>query len=116
MGLLAPVFRKLRDHENAPLWLRRLGAFFLRFAPHQITCAEFERFVIDYYEGQLSARQRSMFDFHMRICPMCDVHFQSYVKAIEMGRQLCQEEEAAQPTELPKDLVMAILETRRADR
>jgi hypothetical protein len=96
--------------------MRRLGAFFLRFAPHQITCAEFERFVIDYYEGQLSARQRSVFDFHMRICPMCDVHFQSYVKAIEMGRRAFQEEDAARPAELPKDLVMAILEARRGDR
>jgi hypothetical protein len=116
MGLLAPVFRTLRDHENAPLWMRRLGAFFLRFGPHQITCAEFERFVMDYYGEQLTARQRSMFDFHMRICPMCDVHFQSYVKAIEMGRELFKEEEALQKAELPPDLVMAILETRRADR
>ena len=116
MGLLAPVFRTLRDHENAPLWMRRLGAYFLRFAPHQITCAEFERFVIDYYEDELSPRQRSMFDFHMRICPMCDIHFQSYVKAIQMGRRLFQEEQALQPAELPKDLVMAILEARRGGR
>ena len=114
-GLLIWMRRKLRDHENASPLMRRLGAIFLRYGPYQLTCAEFERFVLDYHEGQLSKRQRSVFEFHMQICPMCDVHFQSYVKAVEMGQRLCDDEDRDQPAELPDELVAAILDSRRAE-
>ena len=105
-----------QDHENAGPIKRRLGVIFLRYAPLQLTCEEFERFVIDYHEGHLTDRQRALFDFHMEICPMCRVHFRSYVKAVQMGQRLYEDEVAQEPAELPDDLVAAIVEARRAAR
>jgi hypothetical protein len=108
--LLAPF----QDHENAGPIKRRLGAIFLRYAPLQVTCEDFERFVIDYHEGHLTDRQRAVFEFHMEICPMCRVHFRSYVKAVQMGQRLYEDEVAQEPAELPEDLIAAVLEARRA--
>lgn len=105
--------RKLRHQKGASPLARRLGALFLKHAPYQLTCSEFESFVLDYYEGHLTERQRSMFDFHMRMCAMCEVHFRSYVKAIELGQRLCQEDELDQPAEISETLVAAIVAARR---
>lgn len=112
--LRARLVRQLRDHGNVPLPQRILGALFLRYAPYQLTCAEFERFVLDYHEGLLSPRQRARFEFHMRICPMCDVHFQSYVKAVRMGQRLHADEDADRQVALPEELVAAIVASRRS--
>lgn len=113
--IIAAVHRRLRNHPNAT-WLERwLGSLFLRYFPRQLTCAQFESFVLDYYEGRLSTRERARFDFHMRICPMCDVHFQTYVQAVELGRELYRREELEEPAPLPDDLVAAILDVRRVE-
>lgn len=112
--LLARIQRTLHDHENAPPWQRRLGSLFLAFAPRQLTCAEFERFVLDYHEGLLSERQRSTFELHMWMCPMCDVYFKSYVKSVQMGQRLYEDEDGDSPADLPDELVAAILESRRS--
>jgi hypothetical protein len=104
----------LHEHERAGPIKRQLGAAFLRHAPRQLTCAEFERFVLDYHEGHLTDRQRSLFEFHMEICPMCRVHFQSYVKTVEMGQRLFSDEMAHEQVDLPDELIVAIVEARRS--
>lgn len=102
-----------RHEDQGPvrLWLSSL---FLRHVPGQLTCGEFEEFVQAYHDDELSAQQRRIFDRHMHMCPMCEVSFQSYLRAVEMGRKVCASEDAAAPDDLPEELVRAILEARAA--
>lgn len=112
---IATMGRKLRGDPGASRFKRRVGSLFRRYFPGQLTCAQFERFVFDYVEGTLAARERARFEFHMRICPMCEVHFRSYVKAVEMGREICRADQRDAPMPLPDDLLAAVLDARREE-
>ena len=47
--------------------LRRwLKSFMLKGMHHMITCKEFENFVQRYLENELSDKQRSIFEWHLR--------------------------------------------------
>ncbi len=94
---------------------RRLKAWTMRRVPGMITCAEFERFVVDHYEGQLSERERRRFERHMAMCPPCRVSWRSYVKAVALGRRLFADEAADDPAPVDEDLVAAVLAARRGD-
>lgn len=50
----------------------------------------------------------------MDICPMCRVHFHSYVNAVQMGKRLFSDEMAYQQVDLPEKLIIAIVEARRS--
>ena len=101
-------------HEDAGPAGLRLRAWLMRHMPGQLSCIELERFVHDYREGSLSPRERRAFDLHMELCPMCRVHFASYLQTIELGRKICATDDASAPAELPEDLASAILAARRA--
>ncbi len=101
-------------HEDAGPAGLRFRAWLMRNMPGQLTCVEFERFVYDYQEGSLSPRERRVFDFHMELCPICRVHFASYVQTIELSRRICAAEDDSSPADLPAELAAAILEARRA--
>lgn len=106
--------RVMGKHEDAgPVGLR-LRAWMMRYFPGQLTCIEFELFVYDYSEGSLSKRERRAFDLHMDLCPMCRVHFATYVRTIELGKRICATDEESSPADLPEDLVTAILAARSA--
>ena len=101
-------------HEDAGPAGLRLRAWMMRKLPGLLTCMEFERFVHDYQEGSLSPRERRAFDLHMELCPMCLVYFESYLQTIELGRRICATDDEAAVTDLPEDLVSAILAARSA--
>ncbi len=111
VGLLRGLMGR---HEDAGPTGLRLRAWIMRHVPGQLTCIEFERFVHDYQEGSLGPRERRAFDLHMDLCPMCRVHFASYLQTIELGRRICATDDATAPAELPEELVSAILVARRA--
>lgn len=84
---------------------KRIGSWMLRNVPGMLTCEELEDFVHDYYEGAVTERVRRRFDRHLLLCPMCRVHFASYVRAIELGQAVCEDE---LPEAMPEELVGAI--------
>lgn len=84
---------------------KRVGAWMLRNVPGMLTCAEFEEFVHDYHEDLLPEPARRRFDRHMLVCPMCQVHFDSYVRAVALGQAVCEDE---LPDDIPEELVGAI--------
>ncbi len=93
--------------------LRRwMAGLFLRYFPGQITCAEFEAFILDYHEGNLGERQRKLFEFHLSICPMCQVQFASYLRTIEVGKRVFDNGDEPVPKEVEDELVNAILAAR----
>ncbi len=91
---------------------RWLASLFLRHFPGQITCAEFEAFLLDYHEGNLSERQREVFEYHFTICPHCRVQFTAYLRTIELGRRIFAAGEEAVPEEVEDELINAILAAR----
>lgn len=104
----------MRRHEDAgPVGLR-LRAWMMQYLPGQLTCIEFERFVHNYQEGSLSPRERRTFDFHMDLCPICRIHFATYLRTIELGKRICTADVEATFEDLPDDLVNAILSARSA--
>jgi len=111
VGLMRAMMGRHEDAGPAGL---RLRAWLMRHMPGQLTCIELERFVHDYQEGSLSPRERRAFDLHMELCPMCRVHFASYLKTIELGRRICATDDASVSAELPEELASAILAARRA--
>ncbi|MCG8404340.1 MAG: zf-HC2 domain-containing protein, partial [Phycisphaerales bacterium] len=46
--------------------------------PLMISCREFEAFIVDYLDDQLPARQRKIFEFHLKICRECRDYLAAY--------------------------------------
>ena len=91
---------------------RWLASLFLRHFPGQITCAEFEAFILDYHEGALSERQRRTFEFHFTICPTCRTQFTGYLRTIELGQKIFTAEADTLPEEVEDELINAIIAAR----
>ncbi len=53
--------------------------------------------------GRLLDAARGYFDLHMGLCPMCRVHFASYLQTIELGRRICATDDASAPG--PEEIV-----------
>lgn len=102
----------LGEHDKAGPVKRKLGALFLAYFPGQIRCEEFEQFVFDYYEGVLPQKQRKRFEFHMRICPMCESAFKPYVRTVELTGRLFDEKDSVVPDDVPQELINAMLAAR----
>ncbi len=102
----------LGEHDKAGPLKRKLGALFLAYFPGQISCEQFERFVYDYYEGLLPEKQRKRFEFHMRICPMCESAFTGYVRTVELTGRLFAESDGKLPDDVPQELINAMLAAR----
>lgn len=112
--LVKTVLLMMGDFEKAGRTRKYLGSIFLKTFPGQMTCREFESFIADYLEGALSERQRKLFDWHMAICPMCKVHFETYCSAIKLSKASFDEADADAPSDAPKELINAILAARRS--
>ena len=91
---------------------RRLASLYLRHFPGQITCAEFEAFLLDYHEDKLSERQRAIFEYHFTICPHCRVQVTAYLQTIALGRKVFAAGQEAMPGAVEDELINAILAAR----
>jgi hypothetical protein len=111
-SMIATLSKLMGEHGQTGPVRTQLRAWMMRYMPGQLTCAEFERFIQDYQEGSLGSRERRVFDFHMDLCPMCRVYFETYLRTIEAGRSVCATVAEAAVEDLPDDLVEAILAAR----
>ena len=100
--------------------INRLKTEMMRWAKGQmlkrmhrmITCREFEDFVLQYLDDELSVRQRAMFEFHLRICRECREYLAAYQRTVEIGRAAFKDANETVPVDVPEDLIKAILEAR----
>ncbi len=106
--------KMMARHEHAGPAQLRILSLMMRYAPLQMTCIEFERFVYEYYVGTLKPREKRRFELHMDICPMCRVYLASYQRTVELGKRICTDDECAVPSDVPEELVLAILDARSA--
>ena len=93
---------------------KRIGSWMLRNVPGMLTCEELESFIHDYHAGALEKKQRSRFEMHLALCPMCQVHFDAYVRTVELGQRVCEEDEL--PENMPEELAGAIRLALEAQR
>jgi len=91
---------------------RWLKGFLLKHVYGMITCREFDEFVLDYIDDELSERHRSIFELHLRLCPECRQYLVAYQRASEAGRAVFPPTDAPVPDDVPEDLIKAILKAR----
>jgi anti-sigma factor RsiW len=78
-----------------------------------MTCREVADFLADYLSGALPADVRAQFDRHLSVCPNCQAYLATYRAAIELGRKAFAAPDADAQTEVPDELVSAILNAVR---
>jgi len=87
-----------------------IGGWYLRVSPRMITCKEFNSFIFDYTEGLLSDKQLTLFERHMKVCPMCRNFLKTYIAGYKAGKALFPFSDIDVPDTAPKDLLDAISE------
>jgi anti-sigma factor RsiW len=90
-------------------WLKGL---MLKRVHYMITCKEFEDFVLQYLDGELSDRQRSIFEWHIRLCRECREYLAAYRRTLEIAGAVLAPPDASIPEDVPEDLIVAILDAR----
>jgi anti-sigma factor RsiW len=78
-----------------------------------VSCREFADFIADYLSGELPADVRERFDHHLHICSNCAKYLDAYRAAMALGKAAFDGTDEAVPTDVPDDLVKAILSARR---
>jgi anti-sigma factor RsiW len=92
--------------------MRRLKGAMLKRMHGMITCREFEEFVLSYLDDELPAKQRNIFEWHLRICRECREYLAAYERTIEVGKAALGSADDAVPGDVPEDLVRAVLDAR----
>ena len=99
-------------HQHKSGIKRWFKGFMLKRMHRMITCKEFEDFILDFLDGNLTARQQTVFEWHMRICSECREYLAAYQRAMELGRAVLPSSDNPIPNDVPEDLIKAILEAR----
>ncbi len=92
-------------------WLH--GVMF-KSVPLMINCREFEGFILEYLEGDLTRRQSFVFETHLKVCRECRDYLTAYQTTTDVVKRVFQDEEAPVPETVPEDLIKAVLEAKNA--
>lgn len=90
----------------------KLKAMAFAHGPKMITCTEFEEFVLDYLDGDLPQGKRTIFELHIKFCRECREYLAAYKVSMELGTRLFETVDETLPTDIPEDLVQAIMAAR----
>ena len=93
-------------------YLRNLLSSLFGRSGRMISCAEFESFILDYLDENLSSDERAIFERHIAGCGACHDYLDAYRQTVALGRAVFAVPEAALPREVPAELVDAILKAR----
>lgn len=77
-----------------------------------MTCREFADFMMDYMSDELSTESRALFEYHLSLCVNCRRYLASYQETVKLGKRAFEEDDASVPSQVPEDLVKAILAAR----
>ena len=78
-----------------------------------MTCQDLADFIIDYVEKKLPDVQRTTFEEHLAVCPSCIEYLKSYRTTKMVLDDLGCDAQERVPSEVPEDLVNAILAARK---
>ena len=78
-----------------------------------MTCREFVEFLWRYIDNDLSPSERTTFDDHLAKCPHCVKYLQQYQDTVRISKMAAVAvSNDPLPTDVPEDLVQAILKSR----
>jgi anti-sigma factor RsiW len=77
-----------------------------------VTCREFADFMMDYLSDELSTESRAAFEYHLGLCANCRRYLASYRETVELGKRAFEDVDAEVPSQVPEELVKAILAAR----
>jgi len=80
-----------------------------------MTCRELTGFLSDYLDGELPAAARTTFEGHLAVCGACRAYLASFAQAVRLGRSACEPPDAEVPSDVPEDLIRAIVGARRGE-
>ena len=81
--------------------------------PFMINCEEFEAFIVNYLEGNLSRPQRIKFDMHLKLCRECRDYLQSYKATMNLTKAQTDIPFSKMGMgEVPEDLIKAVIAAR----
>ena len=78
-----------------------------------ITCVQFEQFIMAYLDDDLPPAQRRVFEWHMKACRECREYLAAYQRSTELASASLGTGNDALPTDVPEDLVRAVLDARK---
>ena len=79
-----------------------------------LTCKEFDDFMVDYLDGDLTVWQKFMCWLHVKMCRECAHFIQKYQKVIKLGRSAFDTPDDPVPDSVPEELIEAALAHRNA--
>ena len=111
--MLEPILYE--GKETTPSFIRIIKGNMLRFGPGMITCAEFEQFIDDYLDQNLSQKEILVFERHLKLCRECRNYLTAYQHSIELGKAVYSEsaENLSVLDEVPTELLQAVLEAKQ---
>jgi anti-sigma factor RsiW len=78
-----------------------------------MTCRELVGFLSAYLDGELTADIRARFATHLAGCAACSAYLESYRATVRLAKDAFRDPDAPVPSDVPDDLVQAILAARR---
>lgn len=81
----------------------------------QLTCREVVEFLMDYLDHALDPAQRHAFERHLAQCDECVAYLRTYEQTVRLGKAAFDDLDAAADRQVPRELVDAIVATRRRD-
>lgn len=99
--ILAPVMRFMKGKM-------------LRYVPGMITCTEFEQFIDDYLDNNLTAQETTVFERHLKLCRECRDYLAAYQNSITLGKAVfaADSDNLTALNEVPSDLLQAVMAAR----
>jgi predicted anti-sigma-YlaC factor YlaD len=94
--------------------MRWMKGMMLKHMPLMITCLEFEDFIVDYLDGELPERQKTVFELHLKICRECRDYLAAYRRTMEVSKRAIQSDRPPNLDTMPDDLIKAIRAARKA--
>ncbi len=80
-----------------------------------ITCRELIEFLHLYLDGELPPGRVQEFERHLAVCDSCVNYIKTYEEAIALGKAACAELDDPIGSEVPQELVVAILSASRRE-
>ncbi|MEM7252935.1 MAG: zf-HC2 domain-containing protein [Pseudomonadota bacterium] len=92
--------------------VRRVKGLMMRHMHGMITCIEFESFIMRYLDGELTVRERRVFEWHLRLCRECRDYLAAYQQTLAIEQAVLGDAGAPVPADVPEDLIRAVLDAR----
>lgn len=86
----------------------------MRYMPMMVTCKEANEFIDDYLSGELPAKQRLVFEWHVRLCTGCKDYLDRYRRSIDLCRESFYDADGEDQQQIPDRIIEAITAAKRS--